>query len=542
MDKYQGTRRSFRKGLLILAIGAAPLLGMAQKANWQNLDLQTDTVFGISTEKAYQELLKGKKSTPVIVAVIDGGVDTSHEDLREVLWTNPKEKPGNGVDDDHNGHIDDMHGWNFIGGGKGNVQFENLELTRLLRAYKPKYDSLSNGLVSDRDTAFLGWYRGLKKSFDQALGNAKATLQGMNGFKRVFDSLLVHIGKDNPGQADLDHYQPRDGMEERVIKILSESVLGRGSSVAEFRSSELDEGIKHFQHQVDYEYNMDYDPRYIVGDDYSDDRQTNYGNADVTGPDATHGTHVSGIIAAKRDNNIGIQGIANDAMIMGVRVTPDGDERDKDVANGIRYAAENGARVINMSFGKGYAWDKKAVDEAVKYAMSKDVLIVHAAGNESSDLESHDNFPNRRYADSSGEADAWIEVGASGWIDDSTLAASFSNYGKTRVDVFAPGEQIYSSVPGSRKYASFDGTSMASPVVAGLATLIREYYPKLTAVQVKEIILKSVVPVTHNVLITVDGEPRSVPFSSLCLTGGIVNAYQALQLAATYKPAKLKKH
>ncbi len=519
------------KYLFVLAV-LIPMsfLALAQKPDWHNLDLKTDTVFGISTEKAYVELLKGKKSRPVIVAVLDGGVDTAHEDLQPIIWNNPKEKPGNRKDDDKNGHIDDMHGWNFIGSDKGNVHYDNLEVTRLLRANKNKYDSLS--LAPDRDSAFLTRYEKMKKEVDQALGNARTTLRNITMFKKIFDTLLVRIGKDNPTKEDLAAYQPRDGMEEHVIKTLG-NVMQDGMDVATFRSQELDEGLKHFQSRVEYMYNMDFDPRPIVGDDYNDDGQKNYGNADVTGPDATHGTHVSGIIAAVRDNGIGIQGIADNAVIMAVRVTPDGDERDKDVANGIRYAAENGARVINMSFGKAYAWDKKAVDEAVKYAMSKDVLIVHAAGNDGKNLDSLDNFPNRHYADKSGDAGAWIEVGASGWKDDESLAAPFSNYGKTSVDVFAPGEQIHSSIPGS-KYASFDGTSMASPVVAGLAALIREYYPKLKAAQVKEIILNSVVKVDHNVTITVNGAPRQVPFSSLCISGGIVNVYQALKLAATY--------
>jgi subtilisin family serine protease len=233
-----------------------------------------------------------------------------------------------------------------------------------------------------------------------------------------------------------------------------------------------------------------------------------------------------------RDNNIGVKGVANDVMIMSVRTVPDGDERDKDVANAIRYAAANGAKVINMSFGKTYSWDKKAVDDAVKYAVSKDVLIVHAAGNDNTDLDTTTRYPNRTYADGSGIARSWIEVGASGPVDDETLKASFSCYGKVAVDVFAPGVKINSTIPGS-KYAEFSGTSMASPVVAGLAALIRSYYPKLTAVQVKEIILNSVVKVGHNVKIP-GATPKEVPFADLCQTGGIVNAYNALKLAATY--------
>jgi subtilisin family serine protease len=312
------------------------------------------------------------------------------------------------------------------------------------------------------------------------------------------------------------------------------SQLQRDPDYIKFRDEELGEALKHIQVQVDYQYNLSFDPRPIVGDDYSNDKERLYGNADVTGPNADHGTHVAGIIGAVRDNAIGIKGIADHARIMVVRVVPDGDERDKDVANGIRYAVDNGARVINMSFGKGYKWDKEIVDEAVRYAMSKDVLLVHAAGNDGKDLEMESNYPTRVYADSNGMAGAWIEVGASGWVNDSTLVAPFSNYGKTKVDVFAPGESIYSTTPGSH-YANHDGTSMASPVVAGLAALIREYYPKLTALQVKDIILRSVLKVDHPVIVRVDGKPAKVMLSDISVSGGVVNAYQALQMAAGYK-------
>jgi len=284
---------------------------------------------------------------------------------------------------------------------------------------------------------------------------------------------------------------------------------------------------------VDYQLNLEFDPRSIVGDNYNNPEEHYYGAADVTGPGADHGTHVAGIIGAARNNSIGINGIADNVLLMSVRAVPNGDERDKDVANAIRYAADNGAKVINMSFGKPYSPNKKVVDEAVKYAMSKDVLLIHAAGNDGQNLDSTIFYPNRDYEDGKGTANAWIEVGASGPGDDETLVASFSNYSKTGVDVFAPGVAIYSSTPGS-KYDYHDGTSMAAPVVTGLAALIRSYYPKLKAVQVKEIILKSVTKVNHPVTIFINGEPKQVQMTDVCNTGGVVNAYNALKLAASY--------
>ena len=505
----------------------------AQKANWQNLDRATDTVFGISTEKAYKELLKNKPSTTVLVAVIDGGVDTAHEDLKAIIWNNPKEK-ANGKDDDKNGFVDDFHGWDFIGGPKGDVHYDNLELVRILRRDRLKYDTMTAATVTPANRAGYDTYQKMKDEYDKGYQNAQQTLAGISGFKSVLDRIVTAIGKKDPTLQDFRDYGPKDQGEAHIRKIvIGQLEKQEKPDFKEFMDNDLGAALEHFQTQVDYQYNLDYDPRSIVGDNYANSKEHHYGNNDVTGPDADHGTHVSGIIGAVRDNGIGIKGVADNVRIMAVRVVPDGDERDKDVANGIRYAAENGAKVINMSFGKGYSWDKNAVDEAVKFALSKDVLLIHAAGNDGKNLEVTSNFPTRTYGDSSGMAGAWIEVGASGPVDDSTLVASFSNYGKSKVDVFAPGVAIYSTTPGS-KYADHDGTSMAAPVVSGLAALIREYYPKLTAVQVKDIILKSVVKPNHTVTINVDGQAQQVMMSDISVSGGVVNVYNALQLAEKY--------
>jgi subtilisin family serine protease len=356
----------------------------------------------------------------------------------------------------------------------------------------------------------------------------------MSAFKSVLDAMVTRMGKTTPTEQDFEQYQPQSQGEAQVRQILIHQ-LQNDPDFAKFRDGELNEGITHFKEELDYELNLNFDPRSIVADDTNNVNERFYGNADVMGPDAMHGTHVAGIIGADRTNNLGILGVADAVEIIGVRAVPDGDERDKDIANAIRYAVDRGARVINMSFGKAYSPNKPAVDDAVKYAMSKDVLLVHAAGNDNKNLDKEANFPTRVYADGTGSAAGWIEVGASGWKDDQSLKAPFSNYGKTTVDVFAPGEQIHSTVPGS-KYMDLDGTSMAAPVVTGLAALIRSRYPQLTAVQVKDIIMKSVVPVTHDVIVPDEGgSGHAVPFSELCVSGGVVNAYNALKLAATYK-------
>lgn len=524
-------RKSSTRALGISLLMVIPFMSFAQKPNWQNLDLQADSTFGISTEKAYNELLKGKKSTKVIVAVLDGGVDINHEDLKSVIWINKKEKAGNGKDDDKNGYIDDVNGWNFLGSDKGSVNNETLELTRLVRRDNEKFGKIDAASVPAADLAAFETYQKNKAEFEKELAEAKDGLENYSAFKSAIDELVKKLGKANPSVEDIQAFKPSSNIETNLQRILLEQL--KDITFEEFYSDQILGGYDHFKSQVDYNLNLDYDPRAIVGDNPNNSKEKFYGNNDVAGPDASHGSHVAGIIGAVRNNDLGINGVANNVLIMGVRTTPNGDERDKDVANSIRYATDNGAKVINMSFGKSYLWDKSVVDEAVKYAVSKDVLLVHAAGNDNENMEVSKNYPSPNY-DDGGVATSWITVGASGPVNDETIKASFSNYGKTQVDVFAPGVDINSTVPGS-KYKKENGTSMASPVVAGLAALIRSYYPKLTAVEVKDIIMKSVVKVDKNVIIKEGESSKSVPFSDLCVTGGIVNAYNALKLASEYK-------
>jgi len=474
-----------------------PVCGFAQKPNWQNMDLQKDSVFGISTEKAYNGLLKGKTPQPVIVAVIDAGVDTNHEDLMAILWHNPKPKTFDSG----------TYGWSYIGSAKGNVHYDNLEVTRQVRQFMAKDTSKLSG--SDLMT-----YHTEKHDWQKQKADADAMVQGISNFENWLNHICQEIDKTNPTLADFKAYQPKAN-EQHVVDVMI-SLLSKEDDFAKIKKEQIDDAIEHYKEQADYQLNIAYDPRSIVGDDYFNSKQRDYGSPDVNGPDPTHGTHVSGIIAAVRNNGIGVNGVADDVQIMAIRAVPDGDERDKDIANAIRYAADHGAKVINMSFGKPYSQDKKAVDDAVKYALKKDVLLVQAAGNSNEDIDTTANFPNRIYTNGK-QAGAWIVVGASGEKNDSTLKAPFSNYGKTAVDVFAPGVQIYSSIPGS-KYAYFDGTSMACPVVAGLAALIREYHPKLSAIQVKEIIMESVVVTPY--------------LKDRCSTSGVVNAFNALSLAA----------
>lgn len=514
----------------------------AGKANWQNLDLKDDGVFGVSTEKAYKKLLKRDKGTKVIVAVLDGGVQADHEDLKTVMWVNQDEIPGNGIDDDGNGYIDDIHGWNFLGNDSGeNVQFDNLEVVRLLKELQPRYISvLPSTPLSEQEKREFGLYQKMTTDYMNKLQRAQMGAMNYGGLKKVLDSMIVAFGTDSPTRNQIDQYNARNKQESAALRIVK-SAMKDGMTFQDFYK-DFKEGYDYYNNQVNYHLNMAYDSRGIIGDDYANSRESDYGNPDVEGPDAGHGTHVAGIIGAVRDNGLGMQGVANHVAIMGVRVVPDGDERDKDVANAIRYAADNGAKIINMSFGKAYVKDKQVVDQAVQYAMEKDVLLIHAAGNDSQNTDEAANYPNPRYVDSLGinlgVGDAWIEVGSTTWEGD--LLSSFSNYGKQTVDLFAPGSDIYSTMPGST-YKEQSGTSMAAPVVSGVAALIRSQYPDFTAVEVKQILMESVVKPEDKVRIRDRGTNRRVLLSDISVTGGIVNAYNALELAAKKDKEKSRK-
>ena len=402
----------------------------------------------------------------------------------------------------------------------------------MVRRDNARFAGLTSETVAAKDKADYDVFIANRSELEKRLITAKSNVQGIAGFKYVLEQLVKKMGVTNPTVADFEKFKPEGQQEERMKATLLDIL--KEMDYKTFYEGQIVAGYKQYTEQVKYNLNLDYNPRDIVGDDPNNSTERFYGNNDIKGPDASHGSHVSGIIGAVRTNDLGIKGVADNVMIMGVRNTPNGDERDKDVANAIRYAADNGAKVLNMSFGKAYSWDKGVVDEAVKYAISKDVLLIQAAGNDNANIDVEPNFPSRKYLDGK-IATSYIVVGASNYKDDESLKAEFSNYGKTAVDVFAPGVRINSTVPDNDKYAEQDGTSMAAPVVSGLAALIRSYYPKLTAIQVKEIILKSVVKVNHNVNMMKGAETVSVPFSDLSVTGGVVNAYNALKLAATYK-------
>lgn len=508
--------------LLIIQIGQSLFAQQAPPENWFNLDPKLDKIPGVSTERAYAELLKNKKGKQIIVAVIDGGTDPMHEDLKEVIWTNIKELPNNNIDDDGNGYIDDIHGWNFIGGQNGEVKEDNLELTRMYVSLSLRYKN-----VQDDGGTDYAQFKKVKSEYDKRVNEATHNVSSYKGLLSGVDEIRLKLGTDKPTPEALKAYKPTGKYDQAAQQLLlrfQKMNLG----ITDLKS-QLQPAIDHYEDQLKYHLNTDLDTRKIVGDNYENVQERIYGNNKVKGPEANHGTHVAGIVAAVRNNGKGMNGVADNVRIMVLRVVPNGDERDKDVANAIRYAVDNGAQIINMSFGKSYSPQKEAVDAAVRYAAEKNVLLVHAAGNDGKNTDIENNFPNRVYTSTSTEAPNWIEVGASSWKKGKYIVGDFSNYAMLNVDVFAPGVDIYSTLP-DNTYGSYDGTSMAAPVTAGVAALVWSYYPQLTAIELKEIMLLSAIKIKGKVI--VPGEKKKkVKMKKLCKTGGIVNAYEALKMA-----------
>lgn len=505
--------------------------------NWHHLDYSKDGYFGISLDKAY-EFAKSKnlKSHTVVVGVIDSGIDTLHEDLKPVFWVNTKEIPGNGIDDDKNGYVDDIIGWNYLGNKDGrNVKEDSYEAARVYHKLKAKWENknVDESKLSKEEKAE---YKEYVRAKNQVVGDDEdpeeaegiAMIIEMLPKLKEGDSIIrADLGKSKYSAKDLENYKAENQMAMiTAMMITNISKANDGMDISnEDILNELEGEIRKMQAKHEPPQNFRGD---IVGDDETNINDIGYGNNDVMASTAFHGTHVSGIIGAKRGNGVGIDGVADNVQIMTLRAVPDGDEHDKDIALAIRYAVDNGAKVINMSFGKSFSPEKHWVDDAFRYAQSKGVLLVHAAGNDSKNLDSSYNFPTTKFNDGS-RATNVITVGASGDEKNGGLTARFSNYGKEEVDVFAPGVGIYSTIPGGNTYGNASGTSMASPVVAGVAALIYQYFPHFTPEQVKYIIEQSVV--TPPTDVNIPGTTTKVPLSQLCRTGGIVNAYNAIVLA-----------
>ncbi len=511
---------------------------------WSHLDIVQDSIAGMSLVKAYQ-FLEGKKSEEVIVAIADSGVDINHEDLKDVLWINTDEIIGNHKDDDNNGYIDDVFGWNFLGNATGDiVTIDQLEITRIVKNGRAKFGDKKASEIMESDKAAYEQFLKLNEEYKATIIEKKGETYQMQDYLKTLKTIqesfnvVKELAKKDTLTLDvLEKLEApnlqalmqvnnvahilKQGMNEQTLKTEKDKVLSY--------VKELKKAIK------GYDFDMNY--RQSLGDDLYDINDKFYGNNNVLGTvnAGKHGTHVAGIVAANRNNKIGAIGVANNAKIMTVRIVSEADEHDKDVALGIRYAVDNGAKIINTSFGKRFSPNKEWVYEALKYAAEKDVLIVNAAGNDGKNIDVRATYPSDSKDMLTEFVDNVITIGASSLHYDKKLPANFSNYGKINVDVFAPGVDIYSSTP-ENKYEALSGTSMAAPSTAGVATLIRGYYPNLSAKEVKYILMKSVVKIGFDVIkpgsqSKENPEGKLVPFSELSVSGGIVNAYNALQLA-----------
>lgn len=473
---------------------------------WSHLDLTKDTVPGMSVDLAYN-FLKGKKGQKVTVGIVDSGVDINHEDLKAVIWTNPKEIAGNKIDDDKNGYVDDIHGWNFL----GDAVHEQLELTRIVKKGPgtPDYDKA-------------------KADLDKQIKEVSAQKPQLDMILSAEKAIKDHLKKDN---FTLEEVKKIETTDQKLLqaKMMFSQILAN-TTKAEF-DKEIEEYKDYVYGQLNYNLNVDFDGRKVVGDNPDNLSDKKYGNNNVVGPEpkeAKHGTHVAGIVAQVRGNKKGGDGIANNVQIMGVRAVPNGDEYDKDIALGIRYAVDNGAKVINGSFGKYYSPHKEWVQDAIKYAASKDVLVIFAAGNDSKDVDTENKYPNDSYDGAPEVSDNVLIVGALNYEYGTKLVANFSNYGQKNVDVFAPGVKIYATTP-LNNYEYLQGTSMASPNVAGVAALIRSYYPNLKASEVKQLLINSGTSLTNTILVGEDQHKAN--FKEISKSGKIVNALNALIMA-----------
>ncbi len=507
--------------------------------NWFTKDPTKDHFEGLGSERALAELgLKNERE--IIVAVIDSGVDIHHEDLQGKIWQNPGEigldekghdKATNKIDDDGNGYIDDVSGWNFIGGSDGShVDHDTLEMTRELVRRDKRVTAGEH--LTDEEKAY---YDKIEESYNFVKKESEDLLKKMTSESAkvaTYKALLKEkLNLEDFSKTVLENINSKDAAIIEARDFLLE-ITKEYRSVARF-----DRIFENTNNTLNYHLNKSYNPRTIVGDDADDFTQTAYGNNDVIGPRAEHGTHVAGIIAAARGNGIGIDGIAENVKIMVLRAVPNGDERDKDIALAVKYAAANGAHIINMSFGKAYSPSKAMVDSASLAAAEKGVLIFHAAGNDSKDNDLIPSYPSRKVKDAESKKlpskiSTWIEIGASSKEKGLSLAAAFSNYGKGDVDIFAPGHELNSTTPGNN-YAVYSGTSMASPAAAGAAALLMSNFSGMTAVQAKAILLHEG-RLYNNLEVRLPGSAKldiPVPFSALSSTGGIVDAFSSIAFA-----------
>lgn len=504
--------------------------------DWHFLDPDKDNVPGIGLYETYK-LLKNKSANPVVVAVMDSPLDYTHPDLKASIWRNPIEIEANQSDDDKNGFADDMHGWCFNCSKDGNlIENELPETTQMVQFGKSLFENKEIDAYTGFEQKMNEWYRQSKQLVNERRMRAQADLSIMRDSVYLFElaTFWLNYVEEPVDQDQIKNWPTKNKEKDEPIRQLIMQWYGKRTGgyarfVRQLRQ-DFPSRKNRLSHLLNYDYNPDWNPRLAVGDNPTLLWEKGYGSGKLSQPNHPkheHGTHVAGIIGAQRGNGIGIDGIASQVKIMTIGAVPnEGDERDKDIANGIKYAVDQGAKIINMSFAKRFSPHKKYVDEAVAYAEKKGVLMIHAAGNSGLNVDTALFFPNGTYLNGQ-SCSTWIEVGnsTSNW---GQLASKSSNYGKQTVHLFAPGTQILSTLPDG-EYGLLSGTSMAAPVVAGVAALIWSYYPHLKAQEVRKILLESVYQPNSSQSNPANNKDQN--FKSQSLSGGILNARKAIEMA-----------
>lgn len=533
----------FMTGLTVFAQEKGKTLEPMQDKDlmtWYHKDFSSSNIYGINTQNTYKFLdSKGLKINPVTVAVLDSGVEVSHPGLLKNMWTNVNEVPNNGKDDDGNGYADDVHGWNFIGGKNADVYTDNMEVTRVVKKYKNIFEgpnSTTNKANQQKMQEEFEMYMKAKEIFTKKSVEAKQNYEIYSRIQKNIPQTIALLKGQKFTQEVVSAIKPTtqdEAMGLQVLMQMSQDPTVAGKTPAEvqaFLEKEMKSAVDYYAPQATKSYNLDYDPRAsIVGDDYDNINEKYYGNNHYADPEGEHGTHVSGIIAGLPNGKEVQYGVGyRTAKIMAVRAVPDGDERDKDVANAIRYAVDNGAKILNMSFGKPISPGKNEVWAAFKYAQDKGVLLVKAAGNENEDIYENVYFPTnfKSVTDPKPFISNMIVVGAS-TNNNEFLRADFSNYNQKMVTLFAPGEKIYSTVRDG-KYEYLQGTSMAAPVVAGAASVLLAYMPNLTPEQIIESLVKTVNKSTVNAMINSNTNNR---FDLISEAGGVIDLRKAAEYA-----------
>ena len=494
--------------------------------NWEFKDVVLDSVVGISLYRAYDSILNNKDSKSVVVALIDMTVEVNHLGLKKSIWVNSKEKV-NGIDDDNNGYVDDIRGWNYIGNNKGqNNEFVNYEYTRILKKYLPNFKDSIIVHKSLTDSLEYAIYIKALEKYNKRLEYAKNEVDYINMVsksKSDAEKLISNFIKTNLTIEILDSLKgvyPKDAKLQKAIK--------RKSNFIKYGYS--DEFVKDYKlkakERINKLLNLYYNDRIIQEDNSGVINNICYGsymfNTNTTLLD--HGTKMAGIIKKV--------GFKNEIQIMPLTISSYGDEHDKDIALAIRYAVDNGAKVINMSFAKEFSTNLNWVLEAIKYADKKNVLIVSAASNDGINLDKLINrkFPNDHSLKNNIEvSNNFLTVGSSNYKFGKSLKSSFSNYGNNEVDVFAPGQQIYTTFPKNKFDMSYGGTSSATALTSGVAALLFSYYPKLSASEIKDILMNSGLEFSIKVKTPIKTDNMlETPFNQLSKSGKIINAYNAI--------------